>query len=399
MDLTLSPEDARFRDEVRAFLRANLPADVARRTRKGFQPAREDQQAWHRILHAKGWAAPEWPAEYGGTGWTELQKFIYEVEYGLADAPDISVPGIHLVGPVICRFGSDHLRQTFLPQLLRGDWYFAQGFSEPSAGSDLANLRTRAVRDGDHYVVNGQKIWTSEAHFADYVFALVRTNPDVKPQAGLSMILIDLKSPGVSVRPIVTIDDCHHVNEVFFDNVRVPTSNLIGEPDKAWTYAKFLLDSERTYNAHIGRLLRRLRRVRELASTLEREHGTPALSPAQQDKLARLAFDIQALQWSVLRVLLGGLQGPALGAAASGLKVQGSHLLLRLSDLELEVMGPHGLPRFTPADGESAAALATQAPHDAPGLMAQYFYWRASTIFGGSNDVQRSIVWNALQKA
>ena len=372
MDLSLNAEDLRFRSEVREFLKTHLPARIARRQRQGFPVS--------------------------GTGWTPLQKFIYEVEYGLADAPDISVPGIHLVGPVICRFGSDWLKQKFLTPLLSGELYFAQGFSEPQAGSDLANLKTRAVRDGDDYVVSGQKIWTSEAHHSDYVFALVRTDPAPKPQAGLSMMLIDLKAPGVTVRPIVTIDDCHHVNEVFFDEVRVPVAHRIGEENKAWTYAKFLLDSERTYNAHIGRLLRHLRRIRELAALQERSAGTPVAGEAFRLKLARLDIDIKALEWSVLRVLLADPDGAGLGAAASALKVRGSDLLMRVSEMELDVLGPHALPRFERTDAESDNALPSGASHDAPGLMAQYFYWRASTIFGGSNDIQRSIIWNSIYR-
>lgn len=392
MDLRFSAEDECFREQVRAFLREHLPADLAQREAQGFHLTRSEVAGWQRALYQQGWVAPNWPQAFGGTGWTPVQKYIFEIETGLANAPEISLIGLSMVGPVICRFGSTELQAQFLDPILRGDLWCCQGFSEPQAGSDLASLRTRAELDGDHYRINGQKTWTTAGHMADYMICLCRTDPAAKPQAGLSMILIPMDAPGMTIRPIDTIDHDHTVNEVFIDEVRVPRSNLIGEPNSGWSQAKFLLGNERTHNAYAGMLKRYLARIGALIDQ-EAQRG---LSPAAQTEFRRkqvlLDIDVSALEWSVLRVLAGP-EGPELDAAASALKIRGSEYLLRASDLEMEILGRAIAPRFS-ADDQSP--LPAHAPAFAPGRSTQYFYWWASTIFGGTNEIQRGIIWNSL---
>ncbi len=394
MDLQLHPDDEVFRVQVREFLRRELPLELARREARGFHLPRADTAAWHRRLYTQGWAAPNWPVEQGGTGWSPIRRYLYELEYGLANAPELSLIALSMVGPVLCRFGSPELQQRFLQPILRGDLWFCQGFSEPEAGSDLANLRTRAVLDGDAYVITGQKTWTTSGHEADFMICLCRTNADVKPQAGLSMILLPMDAPGVRIRPIHTIDDDHTINEVFLDDVRVPRANLVGEPDSGWTQAKFLLGFERTHNAYIGMLRRYLARIPRLIEA-ECANGLSTAAATQlRRKRALLEIDVDSLDWSVLRVLAGE-PGPILDAATSGLKVRGSEYLMRAAHLEMEILGPQVAPRF---QAHSAGALPAGASDAAPGRATQYFYWRSATIFGGTNDIQRGIIWNALAR-
>ena len=252
MDLRISQGDAQFRTEIRAFIAAALPEDIARRGKHDYHSARDDVSRWMKILNCRGWSAPHWPESLGGTGWSPLQKYIYQDELRLARAPVLDRCALDLLGPVLCAFGSNDQQARFLPPILNGDECWCQGFSETGSGSDLASLRTRADRDGDHYIVNGSKIWTTEAHYADWVFALVRTDQTVKPQAGISFLLIDMKSPGLERRPIWAMDEGLTLNELFFDNVRVPVDNLVGEPGKGWDYAKFLLTHERTTSAVVS---------------------------------------------------------------------------------------------------------------------------------------------------
>lgn len=392
MDLSFTDEDQAFRAEVRAFLREQLPADLARREAQGFHLERAEVAEWQRTLYRKGWTAPNWPREFGGTGWTPIQKYIFEVEYGVANAPEISLIGLSMVGPVLCRFGSPELQQQFLDPILRGDLWFCQGFSEPQAGSDLASLRTRAVLDGDEYVITGQKTWTTAGHMADFMICLCRTDAAAKPQAGLSMILVPMNARGVTLRPIVTIDGDHTVNEVFLDDVRVPRSQLVGEPNSGWTQAKFLLGNERTHNAYVGMLKRYLARIPALIEGEVSKGLSVAARSEFLRKHALLEIDVDALEWSALRVLAGEA-GPALDAAASALKIRGSECLLRAGDLEMEILGPQVAPRFSRDD---VAPLAASAHAFAPGRSNQYLYWWASTIFGGTNEIQRGIIWNAL---
>lgn len=390
MDLRFSAQDRAFQLDVQQFLRSELPPDLARRESQGFHLHREDVSDWQRRLYDKGWVAPNWPAEFGGTGWTPLQKYIFDIECGIANAPEYSLIAMSMVGPVVCRFGSDALRARFLEPMLRGDLWFCQGFSEPQAGSDLASVKTRATLAGDHYVIDGQKIWTTDAHMADYMICLCRTNPDVKPQAGLSMLLVPMDAPGVSVRPIDTIDGQHTVNEVFLDQVRVRADNLVGTPGTGWTQAKFLLGNERTHNAYVGMLRRHLRRI---AALIQRDSVLDASARREfQRRHALLEIDVDALEWSALRVVAGEEDGK-LDAAASALKVRGSEYLLRAADLEMEILGPQAIPQFSP---DQTLPLPAHAPTLALGRSAQYLYWRASTIFGGANEIQRSIIWNSL---
>lgn len=392
MDLGYSETDQRFRDEVRAFLRDYLPADLARREARGFHLHRAELTDWHRLLYQQGWIAPNWPPAFGGTGWTPIQKYIFEVECGVAHAPELSLIALSMAGPVLCHFGSPALQRRFLEPILRGDLWFCQGFSEPQAGSDLASLRTRAVRDGNEYVISGQKTWTTAAHEADYMICLCRTDADARPQAGLSMIVLPMDTPGVSVRAIATIDNDHTVNEVFLDEVRVPVDNLIGEPDSGWTQAKFLLGNERTHNAFVGMLRRHLVRIAQLIDA-EREAGLDAAALAQFTRQrALLEIDVDALEWSALRVLAAEA-GPRLDAAASMLKIRGSEYLLRASELELQILGPQVVPRFAGSDSDALPAAASPA---AVGRSAQHLYWHAATIFGGTNEIQRGIIWNKL---
>lgn len=395
MDFGFSHEDMAFREEVREFLREHLPPALAQRESQGFHLDRAQVADWQRRLYRRGWVAPNWPEEYGGTGWTAIQKYIFDVECGIANAPEISLIALSMVGPVLCRFGSPALQKRFLDPILRGDLWFCQGFSEPQSGSDLASVRTRAVRDGKHYVVSGQKTWTTAGHMADFMICLCRTNPDVKPQAGLSMLLLPMTAPGVTVRPIATIDHDHTVNEVFLDDVRVPIENLVGERDSGWQQARFLLGNERTHNAYVGMLKRHLLRIEKLIEAAPSRGVTQAAQAQYRRACALLEIDVDALEWSALRVVAGE-QGASQDAAASALKIRGSEYLLRAADLEMEILGREIAARFSPGDMPPLPAAADPL---AVGRSTQYLYWRASTIFGGTNEIQRSIIWNSLFRA
>ena len=394
MEFGFSTSEEQFRAEVRAFLKDNLPSALASLEARGFHLDREDIATWQTCLYNKGWVAPNWPVKFGGTGWTPVQRYLFELECGLANAPELSPIALSMVGPVITHFGSEKLKQRFLDPILRGEVWFCQGFSEPGAGSDLASLKTQAVRDGDSYVITGQKTWTTGAHFTDHMICLARTNMAVKPQAGLSMFVVPMNSPGISVRPIETIDNDHTVNEVFLDTVRVPAENLIGEVDRGWIQAKFLLGHERTHNAYIGLLKRYLTRIPKLIAEEQSSGLSEATARQLTRKHARLEIDVTSLEWSVLRTLASD-DSPELAAAASGLKIRGSEYLLRASDLENEILGPQVAPTF---DRNSMEPWSAQACDHAPGRTTQYLYWRASTIFGGSNEIQRSIIWNTMFK-
>jgi alkylation response protein AidB-like acyl-CoA dehydrogenase len=377
VDLRFSAQDRAFQLDVQQFLRSELPPDLARRESQGFHLHREDVSDWQRRLYDKGWVAPNWPAEFGGTGWTPLQKYIFDIECGIANAPEYSLIAMSMVGPVVCRFGSDALRARFLEPMLRGDLWFCQGFSEPQAGSDLASVKTRATLDGDHYVIDGQKIWTTDAHMADYMICLCRTNPDVKPQAGLSMLLVPMDASGVSVRPIDTIDGQHTVNEVFLDQVRVRADNLVGAPGTGWTQAKFLLGNERTHNAYVGMLRRHLKRI---AALIQRDSVLDASARREfQRKHALLEIDVDALEWSALRVVAGEEDGK-LDAAASALKVRGSEYLLRAADLEMEILGPQAIPQFSPDQTGSSKVRSSRLMLHSGSRRRMYFTARSMMV-------------------
>jgi len=383
MRLGYDDADLAFREEVRAFLRANLPADLATAESRSGHLRRAQTDSWQKILAAKGWAVPNWPEECGGTGWSPLQRHIYEVEYGRANVPEYNIIGVGLVGPVICRFSDESQKARFVRPIIEGDIHFCQGFSEPGAGSDLASVKTKAVQHSDHFIVTGQKTWTSHAVDADYMICLARTNSDVKPQAGLSMLIIPMDAPGVQIRPIASIDGINSINEVYLDDVRVPVEDLVGERDKGWTYAKYLLNTERTHNAYLGILYRYLDRLRQFEDR----------SASFERRLEQLAIDIEAHDWSVLRVHSN--DNPELGGAtASAIKVRASDLLLRAAELEVEALGLSGVVETR----HNGATLPAWAPSEAEGKINQLMYWRASTIFGGANEVQRAIIWATLSR-
>lgn len=396
MDFSLSDAERAFRDEVRAFLRDNLPADIARRHARGYHPPKDDLKRWQAILHSKGWSAPAWPSEWGGPGWSPIQQFIFEDECALADAPLPSPFGLKLVGPVIYTFGSDEQKRRYLPKILSGETFWCQGFSEPGAGSDLASLQTRAELEGDVFVVNGRKIWTTEAHFADMMFCLARTEKTGKQQEGISFLLLDMKDPGVTVRPIATIDSGHTVNEVFIDNVRVPATELVGERGKGWTYAKFLLDNERTTNSFIHRSKRDFKRMMDIARTTV-EDGRPIIDGETfRHRAARVEIDLKALEWAVLRMLSGDVPDPS--ASASALKLKGSSIQHAILELAISAMGPDVIEFYPDTEQTYGNNTPFRIPDEAPGLMAQYLYRRAGTIYAGTSEVQRGIIFKQLSR-
>ena len=392
MELAFTPEEQKFREDVRSFIHQNLPKDIQDKMLNGKAMGREDFLRWHRILHKRGWVAPNWPTELGGTGWTPVQRHIFDDEIAEAGAPPVISFGVTMCGPVVIRFGDDWQKQYFLPRILSGEHVWCQGFSEPGSGSDLASLRTRAVREGDHYVVNGQKIWTTLAHIADWIFMLVRTDPGArKQQEGISFLLIDMKSPGITVRPIVTMDGGREVNEVFFDNVKVPAKNLVGEENKGWTYAKFLLGNERTGIARVGASKRELRHLKEVAAK-EQEGGEALIqNPRFRDKIAQIEIELMALEVTNLRMIAAMRGGKGPGPESSILKIKGSDIQQRLTELAMEAVGPYAMPfqREALAEGWNEepigpAYAAVTAPH--------YFNYRKVSIYGGSNEIQRNVI-------
>jgi len=391
MNLTLTAEDLRVRDDVRAFLREALPSDLSDKVNSGRRLAREDYMRWHRILAAKGWVAPSWPIERGGTHWTALQKHLFEEASWEAGAPQVQPPGIKLAAPVIMRFGSKWQQDHFLPRIYNGIDFWCQGYSEPGAGSDLAALQTRARLDGDHYVVDGQKTWATLAQWADMMFCLVRTSNTGKRQEGITFLLIDMKTPGITVRPIETLDHDHEVNEVFFDNVRVPVINRVGEEGKGWTYAKVLLGHERTAIASVGRSKRDLRLLKRLARQ-EKRRGQPLSDdPVFARKLALLEMEFMALEVTVLRVIAAEERQQGPGPEASLLKIKGTEIRQQLTALMLEAAGPQALPFALDWLDNAPDAPTWAHPAIAP-VAANYFNTRKTSIFGGTNEVQRNII-------
>lgn len=392
MDLAFSDEELTFREEVRAFIRDKLPPDIRERARRNWANLpKEDHVTWQRLLYERGWIAANWPVEYGGTGWSPAQKFIFEEECAKASCPRIVPFGLSMVGPVIYTFGNREQKDRFLPRILKSEDWWCQGYSEPGSGSDLASLRTRAVLDGDDYVVNGLKTWTSGAHKANWMFCLVRTDPDVKQQEGISFLLIDMKSPGVTVRPIISMDESHYLNEVFLDDVRVPRANLIGEEGKGWTYAKFLLGHERTGIAGVGRSKHRIQILKDIARQ-EKSDGRPLLEQADfARKVAALEFDLTALEFTNLRVMAGDNAGQGPGSESSILKIKGTEIEQAMNELLVEALGYYAAPYerdwLRPDWNEPPVG-----PDYAPGLMPEHLLRRASSIYGGSNEIQKNII-------
>jgi alkylation response protein AidB-like acyl-CoA dehydrogenase len=389
MDLTYTGDDLAFRDQVRAFLEAELPADLRHKVDNHLRLHKDDYVRWHRILARQGWVAPGWPREFGGPGWTPVQRHIFDEECARAGTPPILPFGVNMVAPVIMAFGSQAQKDHYLPRILSCEDWWCQGYSEPGAGSDLASLKTTAVRDGDDYVVNGQKTWTTLAQHADMIFCLVRTDPGVRKQEGISFLLIHMHAPGVTVRPIIMLDEDHEVNEVFFDNVRVPVSNLVGQENKGWTYAKYLLGHERTGIAAVGRSKRELARLKTLARR-EQKDGRPLLQDTLfAAKVADLEIELMALEMTVLRVLAEAHKAP--GPEASVLKVRGTEIQQRLSELMVEAAGPLALP-FDAAYLEGEHEHSAIDDDFAAPLLPHYFNYRKTSIYGGSNEIQRNII-------
>ena len=386
MDLDFTPEQQAFRADIRAWVAGNLPADIAHKVHNGLRQSRDDLQRWAKILGAKGWLGYGWPKEFGGPGWDAIERHLFEEECALAGAPRIVPFGPVMVAPVIMAFGSPEQQKRFLPGIASGEVWWSQGYSEPGSGSDLASVKTRAVREGDKYIVNGQKTWTTLGQYGEWIFCLVRTSTEGKPQTGISFLLIDMKSPGVTVRPIVLMDGEAEVNEVFFDNVEVPAENLVGEENKGWTYAKYLLAHERTNIADVNRAKRELERLKRLAI----QEGVWN-DQRFRDQIALLEVDVVALEMMVLRVLSAQAGGKKALDIAGLLKIKGSEIQQRYTELLMLAGGPFSLPWISQAMDAGWQGDFVGSQQYAP-LAANYFNYRKTTIYGGSNEVQRNIV-------
>ena len=391
MKLEHAAADIAFRDEVRAFVKANLDPQLKRKVELGLRLEREDYVAWYGKLHERGWITPAWPVEHGGPGWTPLQRYIFDEETLLLGAPRIIASGITMLGPVLIRFGTDEQKQRYLPAIRRSETWWAQGFSEPGAGSDLAAVRTTAVRDGDDFIVNGHKVWTSYAHWCSMMFALVRTDPNAaKPQEGISFLLIDMNAPGVELRPIRMLEGGTDLNEVYLDNVRVPAANLVGELHKGWTCGKYLLGHERTGIAGIGSCKQQLARVRSVAA----QQGM-ADDAVLRRRIAQFEAELMALEFTGLRLMSANQRGRVPGIEASVLKVRGTELRQAIYELLVEVAGPDAVP-FEERAMTFAGAEGFAAAPGVASLAANYFDSRKLSIYGGANEVQRNLIARAV---
>ncbi|MDY7574833.1 acyl-CoA dehydrogenase family protein [Actimicrobium sp. CCI2.3] len=391
MDLTYTTDDEAFRLMVRSYLEQHLPADLQHKVLNHKRLSKDDLVRWHRIVAQQGWVGTGWPVEFGGTGWSPVQRHIWEEECAHAGTPPILPFGVNMVAPVIMAFGNAAQKAHYLPRILSCEDWWCQGYSEPGSGSDLASLKTRAERQGDNYIVNGQKTWTTLGQHADMIFCLVRTDSSGRKQEGISFLLIDMKSPGITVRPIITLDEDHEVNEVFFDNVSVPVHNLIGEENKGWTYAKYLLGHERTNIAAVGRAKREMVFLKRIALD-QQKNGAPLLDDAVfAAKVASLEIELMALEVTVLRVISldNAKRGP--GPEASMLKIKGTEVQQALTELMLEAVGPYGLP-FDPAFLEGSSEHSLAEDDDAAPLASYYFNYRKTSIYGGSNEIQKNII-------
>ena len=399
MDLNLTAEERAFQDHVRGFLRANIPPAIKRKVDLGLKLVKDDYVVWQRILHGQGWIAPSWPKEYGGPGWSPVQRFLYEEELAAASSPRLITFGLKMLGPVLIEFGTDEQKARFLPRILASEDWWCQGFSEPGAGSDLASLTTRAERDGDHYVVNGQKTWTTLAQYADWIFCLVRTSNEGKKQQGISFLLIDMKTPGVTVRPIKTLDGGQEINDVFLENVRVPVENLVGKENDGWTIAKFLLSHERFGIAGIARSKKQMERVRDIAAK-EMKRGCPLIEDARfRERMAEVEIELTALEMTELRLLSEEAAGRKPGPEASILKLKGTQVQQGITELLLEAVGNRAHP-FDPSiledDWPGADNDGPPVAEHAATVASHYFNWRKASIYGGSNEIQRSIIAKAI---
>ncbi len=386
MDLNFTADELAFRAEIRQWVAEHLPQDISAKVHDALRLSKDDMQRWAKILGARGWLGWAWPKQFGGPGWSAVQRHLFEEECALAGAPRIVPFGPVMVAPVIMAFGTQAQQQRHLPGIMSGEVWWSQGYSEPGSGSDLASVKTRAERQGDKYIVNGQKAWTTLGQYGDWIFCLVRTDNSGKPQTGISFLLIDMKSPGVTVRPVIMLDGGHEVNEVFFDDVEVPIENLIGEENKGWTYAKYLLAHERSNIADVNRAKRELERLKRIAKA----EGMMD-DPRFRDQVALLEVDIVALEMMVLRVLSADRSGKQTLDVAGLLKIRGSEIQQRYSELMMLAGGPFSLPFIHEAMAAGWQGEYIGAAHCAP-LASHYFNTRKTTIYGGSSEVQRNIV-------
>ena len=391
MDLEFTDELRDFQREVRVFIEERLPGDIREKVKRFLTLGKEDYLRWQDILAERGWLVYTWPVEHGGTGWSPVQRYIFEEESGRANAPRIIPFGPKMVGPVIYTFGSEAQKATYLPPIARNGTWWCQGYSEPDAGSDLASLRTRAVRDGDHYVVNGTKTWTTAAQWADMMFCLVRTDTEVKPQEGISFVLIDMRDPGVEVRPIVTMDGGREINTVYLTDVKVPVENRIGEENEGWTYAKFLLGHERFGIARLSESKARLSWLKDIARG-HRVGGRVLADDAEFMRIvAETEIELTALEYTELRALMNAEQGKAPGMEANMLKIRGTDVQQKISEMLMKAMGYYAAP-YLPEAMEHGWNEAPVGPDYAAGLGPAYFNMRKTSIYGGTNEIQRNII-------
>ncbi len=400
MDTTFSAADEEFRGEVRSYLREATPAELKYKVENGIEMQRDDVIGWHRILYRKGWVAPNWPAEHGGPGWTLTQKYIFDEELGFAGAPRLVTFGINMCGPVLMGFGTEAQQQRFLPPMLAGDHVWCQGYSEPGAGSDLASLKTTAVRDGDEWVINGSKMWTTKAHWADWCFLLARTSSAGRKQEGITFILVDLKTSGIEIRPIILMDGLHETNQVFYTDVRVPVENTVGVVDEGWSIGKYLLAHERMSGGSLGTQKTLLRQLKAIAADDEQNGGRPlAEDPDFSRTVAEVELELRTLETFTLRAIDkyssdGELGGKALGAEANIFKIRNSEILQRLTELKMMALGYYAAPYVLSAlsDGWNEPPIGAEY---ANGCMPTYLHFRKVSIYSGSNEIQHNIIAKA----
>ena len=391
MDLNFTPEEEAFRAEVQAFLKDKLPARIANKVKAGQRLTKADQDEWHAILNERGWLANHWPEEYGGPGWGAVEKFIFDTECALAGGPRIVPFGVNMLGPVLIKFGNEAQKKYWLPRILSGEDWWCQGYSEPGAGSDLASVKTTAVRQGDHYIVNGQKTWTTQGQHANMIFCLVRTDREAKAQSGISFLLVDMNSPGVELRPIRTLDGDKEVNEVFFTDVKVPVENLVGEENKGWTYAKYLLTYERTGIAGVGFCIAALAKLQVIAAKVMKNGKPLDQDPLFAARMAQVEIDLENMKTTNLRVIASVAGGGVPGAESSMLKIRGTEIRQEILSLMRRAVGPYALPFIEEAQYEGYADEPV-GPKEAATAAANYFNYRKLSIFGGSNEIQKNII-------
>lgn len=391
MDLNFTPEEEAFRTEVQAFLKAKLPERIATKVKAGQRLTKADQDEWHAILNERGWLANHWPEAYGGPGWGAVEKFIFDTECALAGGPRIVPFGVNMLGPVLIKFGNEAQKKYWLPRILSGADWWCQGYSEPGAGSDLASVKTTAVRQGDHYIVNGQKTWTTQGQHANMIFCLVRTDREAKAQSGISFLLVDMNSPGVELRPIRTLDGDKEVNEVFFTDVKVPVENLVGEENKGWTYAKYLLTYERTGIAGVGFCIAALAKLKVVAAKVMKNGQPLDQDPLFAARMAQVEIDLENMKTTNLRVIAAVAGSGVPGAESSMLKIRGTEIRQEILSLIRRAVGPYALPFIEEAQYEGYADEPV-GPAEAAQAAAIYFNNRKLSIFGGSNEIQKNII-------